>query len=329
MSKSDWISTLKNYEGGIVKKSVFQLSLTLGCYLSLLGLLFYLAYKGSSYWIILFLAIPTAGFHVKTFIIMHDCSHNSYFRKQKTCTFVGRVCGLLTFTPYYEWRRSHAIHHASVANLEKRGVGDVWTMTVEEYKESSLFKRFLYRVFRNPFFLFGFAPAILFLIIFRFPQGRVNKKELKSILLTDFFLAILVTVLSIYLGFLVYLKVYLPIVIMASIGGVWLFYIQHQFKHVYWAHNGDWNSEKAAMEGCSYYKLPVVLRWFSGNIGLHHIHHLNSRIPNYSLKKCYNSIPELQMITPMTMIQSLRSAFLYLWDEKSGMLVNYKILKRR
>ena len=187
----------------------------------------------------------------------------------------------------------------------------------------------LYRLFRNPLFLFGIAPAFLFLVIFRFPGRKSRKKEVLSILYTDAILALIILCVSIFIGFSVYLKVYLPVVFLASVGGVWLFYVQHQFKNVYWAHNLDWDSEKASMEGCSYYKLPGVLRWFSGNIGYHHIHHLNSRIPNYNLRRCYNEIPRVREITPLTMISSIRSAFLHLWDEDSGTLVNYRYLKKQ
>ena len=329
MDKSEkWVSTLKPYEGGNRKKSLIQLILTLTVYIALISFMFVLVLFGYPYWLIILAAIPTAGFHVKTFIIMHDCSHNSYFRNPKTCIYVGRICGLLTFTPFYQWKRDHAIHHASVSNLEKRGVGDVWTMTVQEYKDSPPLKKIWYRIFRNPVFLFAIVPVILFLIIFRLPRRRSGKKELASILSTDAALIVIILIFSLFLGFQNYWLVYLPVVILSTISGVWLFYIQHQFRSVYWAHSKDWNSIRAAMEGSSFYKLPGILRWFSGNIGYHHIHHLNPRIPNYNLKRCYNEVPEVREITPITMVGSLRSAFISLWDEESGKLVNYRSLKK-
>ncbi len=320
----EWISSLKPFEGATVGKSVKQLTLTLSMYIVLIGLMVFIVASGYPYWIALLLSVPAAGFHVKTFIIMHDCGHNSYFRSQKVSAIVGRICAFLTFTPYYDWRRSHAIHHASVSNLEKRGIGDVWTMTVDEYRQSTFATRLKYRVYRNPFFLFILAPILLFLVVFRFPLRSTKKKCLWSVLLTDLALALLITAISLTLGFMVFLKVFLPVVVIASISGVWLFYIQHQFKNVYWAHTTKWDSVKAAMEGSSYYKLPALLRWFSGNIGYHHIHHLNSRIPNYNLKICYQEIPQVRDLTPITIRASLSSLFLSLWDEKSGKMVDFR-----
>ncbi|MDA3957037.1 fatty acid desaturase [Oceanispirochaeta sp.] len=329
MNRSEWSAVLDSYEGGNAKRSIGQFIFTVSAYFSLMIVMFYLVYTGYPYWIALLVAIPAAGFHVKIFIILHDCSHNSYFHSQKACTAVGRICGLITFTPYYDWRRSHAIHHASVANLEKRGVGDVWTMTVEEYKSAGRFKKLIYRIFRNPLFLFGIAPAVLFLLISRFPRKNLTKKEFRSIILTDLVLASVITTLSLFTGLGVILKSILPIVILSSMWGVWLFYVQHQFKNVYWSHSTEWDYEKAALLGCSFYKMPGVLRWFSGNIGYHHIHHLNSRIPNYNLKKCYNEVPGVRNIKVMTLLGSVRSAFLQLWDESSGKMVSFRRLKNQ
>lgn len=328
MDRSNWISSLKKYEGGDSGKSLFQLMLTLFCYSLLVSSMFYLVYTGKPYWISLLLAVPAAGFHIKTFIIMHDCGHNSYFKNPGLCTLTGRICGLITFTPYYDWRRSHAIHHASVSNLDKRGIGDVWTLTVEEYRSSPVIKKMIYRIFRNPVFLFGIAPVFLFLIIMRFPHDNMSRKELKSILLTDLMLGIIITALSLLFGFPVVLKVILPIVFLSTMGGVWLFYVQHQFENVYWAHSSVWSLEKAALNGSSYYKLPGIINWFSGNIGLHHIHHLNSRIPNYNLRKCFREIPQVKDIKPITFFHSIKLAFLNLWDEKSGKLINFRALRR-
>ena len=329
MNRREWKAILDPYEGGNVKKSLSQFLFTVLVYLLFLTVMIYSVVTGWPYGMTLLISIPAAGFHVKIFIILHDCSHNSYFQNQKACTAVGRFCGVLTYTPYYDWRRSHAIHHASVANLEKRGVGDVWTMTVEEYKHAGKGIKLIYRIFRNPVFLFTVAPAFLFLLVSRFPRRNMNRKELRSILFTNFALLLLVGTASILIGFKVLMSVLLPVVILASIWGVWLFYVQHQFTNVYWSHTKDWDYEKAAMAGCSYYNMPALLRWFSGNIGYHHIHHLNSRIPNYNLKRCFNEVPGVRKIKAMTLAGSIKTAFLKLWDEESGKMVSFRQLKDR
>lgn len=283
--------------------------------------------SGLPYWAVLLAALPTAGIYVRLFILMHDCGHGSFFRSTRACTIVGGICGVLTFTPYYDWRRTHAIHHATVSNLEKRGVGDVWTMTVDEYRSSPLRVRLKYRIYRNPIFLLGIAPTLLFIISFRIPRRDMNRRCQISVLLTDLALALIITALGLTVGFSIYLKVMIPIFLIASIGGVWLFFIQHQYKNVYWSDTQNWDMVRAALEGSSFYKLPGLFRWFSGNIGYHHIHHLNPRIPNYNLRRCYREIPEVREITPITVRISLRSMFLQLWDDKTRQLVNFRKVK--
>lgn len=329
MNKKEWSSLLKPYESKKSGKSIGQLILTLVLYLSLLALMLFLVFKGFPYWMTLILALPAAGFHVKLFIIMHDCGHGSYFKSRKASDWAGRITGILTHTPYYDWRRAHAIHHATVSNLEKRGVGDIWTMTVNEFQKASRTKRLIYRIYRFPLVLFGIGPSLLFMILFRFPHKNMKKKDLLSILLTDLFMAAIIVAFSFTLGFMVYLKVILPIVLVANMAGVWLFYVQHQFEDVNWYNNSQWNVIDSSLKGSSYYKLPTVLRWLSGNIGLHHIHHLNARIPNYNLQKCYNDIPQAQEIVPITLLTSLKSLFLKLWDEESQSLISYKALRNK
>lgn len=328
MDKNKWISLLKVYEGASTKKSILQFVITSTLYVSLMLIMIQLQFFGVPYWIILLLSIPTAGFHIKLFIIMHDCGHHSFFHSTKACTFIGRICATMTFTPYYDWRRSHAIHHATVSNLDKKGTGDVWTMTVTEYMNSSTWRKMRYRVFRNPFFLFFIAPIFLFLIVYRLPHKRMSVKEIKSVMLTNVALGGMITILSFLIGFFNYIRIIFPVVLLASIFGIWLFYLQHQFINVYWSDTLHWSSFKAAMEGSSFIKLPSVMRWLSGNIGYHHIHHLDPRIPNYKLKLCYDEIPDLREITPITIRSSFRLLFLYLWDESSGTLVNIGKLKK-
>lgn len=329
VTRGEWLSLLKPYQGANTRKSTGQFALTLTLYLVLFTGMIYMVLRDFPYRVVLLAALPTAGIYVKLFIILHDCGHGSYFKSTRACTIAGGICGVLTFTPYYDWRRTHAIHHATVSNLERRGVGDVWTMTVEEYRSSPRWTRIRYRVYRSPLFLLGIAPSLLFLVSFRMPLRDTGRRCLISVLLTDLAIAVILTVLWLTIGFSNYVKVMLPIFLIAGVGGVWLFFIQHQYRNVYWSDMQNWDSVRAAMEGSSFYKLPGILRWFSGNIGYHHIHHLNPRIPNYNLRRCYREIPELREITPITVRTSLHSLFLQLWDEKTRKLVNFRALHRQ
>ncbi|HNX24615.1 MAG TPA: fatty acid desaturase [Spirochaetota bacterium] len=328
MTGHEWLSSLKEYEGADNNESFMQLAITFLLYFCLIAFMFYLVLYNYPYWIVILTAFPAAGLHVKIFIILHDCCHNSYFKSPRTCSIIGHICGFITFTPFYDWQRSHGIHHASVSNLERRGVGDLWTMTVEEYRSSSLLRRIQYRIYRNAFFLFGVAPLLLFVVVYRLPHQNMRRKDLFSIIITDIMIAVIIATAYFTVGLIPYLEVFIPVVTVASISGMWLFFIQHQFKKVYWSHSGNWDPVKAAMDGSSFYNLPGILRWFSGSIGYHHIHHLKPRIPNYKLRKCYNNIPELQEITPISIFAGFRSLFLYLWDEKTGELVNFSVLRK-
>src|SRR6185436_7288829 len=208
----------------------------------------------------------------------------------------GFIAGMLTFTPYYHWRWEHSLHHASAGDLDRRGTGDVWTMTVQEYLESSRWKRFAYGLSRNPVVLFIIAPLFLFLIRQRFASARANRRERQSVHLMNLILLVMVAGLSALFGFRAYLGIQLAVVGLAGSAGVWLFYVQHQFEGVYWERRDDWYYASAALQGSSFYKLPRILQWFSGNIGCHHIHHLSPRIPNYNLEKCHNANPLFQQV---------------------------------
>lgn len=328
MNGPEWLSQLRQHEGADVKKSIIQIITSFAPYLALMTAMFLLFHYGFPYWIVLLLSLIAGFFLVRIFIILHDCSHNSCFDSPRACSLVGHICGILTFTSPSDFRHSHGTHHATVANLEKRGTGDIWTMTVDEYRSAGRLKRFVYRVSRNPLVVFGVGSFLLFLLWQRIPLGRSRKKEVLSIIFFDIMIALTITAAFFTVGIKSYVAVQLPVLFIASIMGVWLFFIQHQFEDVHWFHNEDWEPFKAAMKGCSFYKLPGLLRWFSGSIGYHHVHHLRPRIPNYNLKKCYSDIPGLQEIEPISLWKGFKSAFLHLWDEKTGKLVSFSRAKK-
>ena len=237
---------------------------------------------------------------------------------------MGYIAGIMTFTPFEDWQRTHVIHHSASGDLDRRGVGDIWTLTVDEYLSASRFKRFAYRFFRNPLFLFTIIPFVLFLIIQRFPSPGAKKRERNSVLFTNFAIIAIITVMSLTLGFQNYLLIQLPVIMMAASAGMWLFFVQHQYEDVYWSWHQSWDLTLSGLEGSSYYKLPKMLQWIVGNIGLHHIHHVKANIPNYNLQRCYDEISALQTVTPLTFRKSLKSLWLNLWDEQRQKLVSFR-----
>ena len=293
------------------------------------ALLWFLMYRSLaiSYWLTVPLALLAGGFLVRIFIIFHDCGHGSFFKSRLANDILGSITGLLCFTPYYQWRWEHAIHHASAGDLDRRGTGDVWTLTVQEYLAASRWKRFAYRLARNPFILFLVAPFILFLVIQRFPARKAGWRERLSVYGTNLALLSLVAGMSWALGMGTYVLLQLAVVAVASSAGVWLFYVQHQFEDVYWERGQHWDYTKAALQGSSYYKLPKILQWFSGNIGFHHIHHLSPRIPNYNLEECHKAEPLFRRVTPVTLRSSLKSFGFRLWDERCRKMVGYRALR--
>jgi omega-6 fatty acid desaturase (delta-12 desaturase) len=272
------------------------------------------------------LSLVAAGLLVRIFIFFHDCGHGSFFSSPRANTILGYISGILTFTPYHSWRRAHAGHHATSGNLDRRGVGDVWTMTVEEYRAAPRRTQIAYRIYRNPVVMFGLGPAISFLIAQRFPQKGSKRRETLSVLITDVAIVAIIVTASLTIGLGTYLLIQLPIILIGGALGIWLFYVQHQYEGVYWARKETWDATKAALEGSSYYKLPKVLRWFTGNIGLHHIHHLRPRIPNYKLQQCYDQVPAMQEVQPLTIRKSLKSLRMNLWDEEQQELVTFRSL---
>jgi omega-6 fatty acid desaturase (delta-12 desaturase) len=291
-----------------------------------LGLLLMYFSMRVGYWLTFLLAFPTAGFLVRIFIIQHDCGHGSFYASRRANDRVGVACSLFTLTAYKYWRKSHAIHHAHHAELEERGTGDVWLLTVDEYLEAPWWKRMVYRGFRSPFFLLGIAPAGQFIFTNRMPISAKEWKngERASVWWTNVALIVLYGGIGFLIGFWTLALIFLPVIIIAGTVGTWMFYVQHQFERTYWEHSPEWSYTLAAMAGSSYYKLPRVLQWFTGNIGFHHIHHLSPRIPNYKLEECHNQNPIFQRVTELTLRSSLKTMSLSLWDEKQGQLVSFQ-----
>jgi len=278
---------------------------------------------GYAYTWTLILALFAAAFLVRIFILFHDCVHGSFFSRQGANTFFGYLLGVLVFTSFEDWRYAHLHHHATYANLDSRGFGDIWTMTLLEYENSSKKKRLQYRLYRNPVVMIGLGALFTFLLGNRLPTRKVKRKERMSVFFTNLLIVGMVLLADRFIGWRAYLLIQLPVFWFAGMAGVWLFYVQHQFPGGYWARKDDWEPLRAAMEGSSFYKLPTVLRWFSGNIGYHHVHHLSPRIPNYLLKKCYDTIPALQAKAPLPITKSFSCVRLKLWDEERQQMVAF------
>ena len=322
------IQILARYRAPSQARSIVELVITAGS-LILLWLLMW-ATLDLGYWLCLLLAVPAAGFLVRLFMIQHDCGHGAFFHRRFANDWVGRVIGVLTLTPYDFWRRAHAVHHATSGNLERRGIGDVDTLTVHEYLALSRWGRLRYRLYRHPVIMFGLAPAYLFIVQHRLPVGlmRSGWRPWLSTSATNLAIAALVATMIWLVGIGPFLLVHLPIMLLAASAGVWLFYVQHQFENTVWAHDHGWNLQEAALHGSSHYALPSLLRWFTANIGIHHVHHLCSRIPYYRLPLVLRDHPDLDGIGRLTLLQSLRCVRLALWDEGQKRLVSFREVRR-
>jgi acyl-lipid omega-6 desaturase (Delta-12 desaturase) len=305
-------------------RSLFELAVTALPFVLLWAVMW--AALDSGYWIGLLLAVPAAGFLVRLFMIQHDCGHGSFFRGRLANDWVGRIIGVLTLTPYEYWRRSHALHHASSGNLERRGIGDIDTLTVNEFQARSPWRRLLYRLYRHPAVMFGLGPAYLFLLRHRLPMGlmRGGWQPWASAMATNAAIAALAAAMIWLVGLGPFLLVQLPITLIAASLGVWLFYVQHQFEETVWEHDDSWSFHEAALHGSSHYDLPGILRWFTANIGVHHVHHLASRIPYYRLPEVLRDRPELRDVGRLTLLESLKSVRLVLWDEDKRRLVSFR-----
>src|ERR1051326_6681500 len=322
---SAWKEIVARYQKPSVPRGVWQIVNTLVPYAALWYLM-YLALT-VSYWLAVPLEGLAGGVLVRLFIIQHDCGHGSFFKSRKANDILGFITGVLTFVPYYHWRWEHSLHHATSGDLDRRGMGDIWTLTVQEYLESSRWQRFAYRLARNPIVLFVIAPLFMFVIRQRFPKAQASPRERHSVYWTNLAIFGLGAVLSWVFGLEAYVLIQLMVVSVAGSAGVWLFYVQHQFEGVYWERGEDWDYATAALRGSSFYKLPKILQWFSGSIGFHHIHHLSPRIPNYRLEKCHRSEPLFQTVKPITLFASLKSLTFRLWDEQRHKLVGFDALR--
>ncbi len=319
-----WIKINENlakYLTPSLGRSIWQITNTFVPYV---GLWILVVYSLSvSYWLTAFLIVLAAGFLVRLFIIFHDCGHGSYFKSQKANRIVGVFFGILAFTPYDKWHNQHMRHHGTVGNLDKRGVGDVWTMTREEYQTSDKWNRLKYRIYRNPLVMFGIGSLYVFLIQNRLTKKEMTKKEKLNVYFTNVALLLIFTGMSFAIGVGTFLIIQLSILYIAAISGLWLFYLQHQYEDVAWFRSKDWNYRTVALKGSSFVKFPKLLQWFSGNIGFHHIHHLNARIPKYYLNTCYREISVFKEVKPVTFLMSLKSLKLRLWDEQIQKMVSF------
>ncbi|MGG4144722.1 fatty acid desaturase [Paenibacillus algorifonticola] len=319
--------SLAPYEKVNMKTSIQQLINTL----LPLGFFWYAAYAVMpiSYLLTIVFSLITAGFVIRTFIICHDCCHGSFFKSKRANAIVGTITGIITLVPFQQWKYSHSIHHATSSNLDKRGIGDIWIMTVDEYIAATPLRRLFYRIYRHPAVMFGLGPIAVFLIQYRFNRKGARRQERLNTYLINVSIVALYAGLSWLLGWQAFVMVQLPVMFLSGLFGIWLFYVQHQFEDTYFENEDEWSYVKAAVEGSSYYKLPRPLQWITGNIGFHHVHHLSPKVPNYYLEDAHNSSVPLQQATTITLKTSLTALRFRLWDEENKMFVSFKGLKHR
>jgi omega-6 fatty acid desaturase (delta-12 desaturase) len=321
-----WQQAVAKYQQPDMRRSIWQLINSIGPYL----ILFYLMWRSLSisYWLTLALAVLAGGFMVRVFIIFHDCGHGSFFKSKAHNELWGTITGVMTLTPYHHWRHDHALHHASAGDLDRRGFGDVWTLTVQEYLSLSPLKRLWYRIFRHPLMMFGIGPIFTFLIGNRFANRDSGPRERNSVILTNLALLGIAVIMHLLIGIQAYLLIQLPVLMIGGAAGIWLFYVQHTFEPPYWERHPEWDFVTSALSGSSFYKLPKVLQWFTGNIGFHHIHHLSPRIPNYKLEQCQNENAIFHNVAPLTLRASLGSVNLRVWDETLERMLSFAEMRK-
>jgi omega-6 fatty acid desaturase (delta-12 desaturase) len=320
-----WTRALLAYREPSHARSIVELVITF-VPLAVLWAISWAAIHLGYWWASPVIAVVAAGFLLRLFMIQHDCGHGAFFRQRLANDWVGRVLGVLTLTPYDFWRQTHAVHHATSGNLDRRGMGDVDTLTVSEYRALPVWRRLAYRLYRHPVIMFGIGPTYLFVLRHRLPIGlmRAGWRPWISVMATNLGIAAIVALLIWLIGVGSFLLVHVPIMLVAASLGVWLFYVQHQFEETSWDKDGQWRMHDAALHGSSYYDLPGVLRWFTANIGMHHVHHLSSRIPYYRLPRALRDHPELGEISRLTLLESFRCVRLVLWDESRRRLVTFR-----
>lgn len=326
-----WSARLAQYRRPDNKRAVIEIAITVVPLIALWLVVFWLLHLGMVTTSIagLLVLLPAAGLMVRLFIIQHDCGHGSMFSSKRANDWVGRVLGVITLTPYEYWRRLHAAHHAHSGNLDRRGMGDIDTLTVDEYLSKGFFGRLLYRLYRHPAVMFGLGPAYLFLLRHRLPVGAMSdgRKPWISTLATNLGILAMSAVLIYFTSWTTFFVIHVPIVVLGASIGVWMFYVQHQFDETHWDRSDKWKHETGALHGSSYYDLPKPLMWLTGNIGIHHVHHLSSRIPFHKLPQVVKDNPELADIGRLTLMDSLRCVKLTLWDEKKRQLISFRDLK--
>lgn len=322
-----WSEVLAAYREPSNRRSILEIAITV-LPLALLWFMMWVSLD-IGYWLCLLLSIPTAGFLVRLFMIQHDCGHGSFFRQRAVNDWVGRVAGVLTLTPYDFWRRTHAIHHAGSGNLDRRGIGDIDMLTVREYLALPRWRRLLYRLYRNPFVMFGIGPVYNFLLRQRLPFGlmRGGWEPWVSTMGTNIAIALAVALMVWLVGVGPFLLVHLPVTFVGGVIGVWLFYVQHQFEETFWERGESWNFHAAALHGSSHYDLPHVLRWFTANIGVHHVHHLCSRIPYYRLRWVLRDHPQLAAVGRLTLLESLKCLRMALWSEEERRGISFREMR--
>ncbi len=320
------IKLIAAYKTPSIGNSIWQILNTLLPYIALWILMIYAL--PISFWLAFPLMVLAAGFTIRMFIIFHDCGHGAFFKSKVASDALGIFLGILTLTPYYRWHHAHLIHHRTSGNLDKRGTGDVWTMTVEEFKAATPGRRLFYKIYRNPFIMFGIGAPLIFLLSNRFTTRSFTWRDRFSVYFTNLGIAAMAAGIIALTDVKTYLLIQIPVTYMASAAGVFLFYVQHQFPDVHWYRDDDWDYSTVAINGASYLKLPAVLQWFSGNIGFHHIHHLSSKIPNYKLEKCYNENQAFRNVQAVTLKTAFSTIHLRLWDEASKKLITYRELAK-